>query len=155
MASIQQSFRDYIAPALQTLGVTRVGLLYVPEARQDGTSVTCSIEVTGATFEAQQQLDEAPLVVTTDLSVDFVYDTGVDRPQDKRDAVYAYFTKSLHNFAGQFQTRRGNAMVTEPYNIMFIALTGYAQGIQEGTKLRIESYGVRIKHHEIESRAPQ
>ena len=153
MASIQQSFRDYVAGPLQAIGVTKVGLLYVPEDRTDGSSVTCSIEVSGATFEQQQQLDNLPLVVTTELSVDFVYDTGVDRPQDKRDAVYDYFTGSLHGFKGQFAVRRGNEIVPEPYNIMGVLLTGYAQGIQEGTKVRVESYGFRIQHHHITARA--
>lgn len=160
MASIQQSFLDFIRPRLRNaptetpagvgLSDLKLGLLSVQpldaiSARgQSDDQMICSVSVAQASFAAAQQLDHEPLMVETSLQTEFLFKPGVPQAQDKRDLIYGLFLR-MHGFAGRFSD-------ADPYNIMALNVTGFAQGITEGTNIWIDSYAVRVLHHEIAPR---
>ena len=139
MASIQKSLADFLTPKLTSLGVARVGLLSIKPPDSGSDKVFCSISVGGAAFEPQD-LDSAPVIVTTDLAVDFVFEPRAPNLQDRKDAIFDYLVDEVHGFAGKFSSG-------DPFMVMSLTLTGYGQSVLEGTDVSVESYGMRAQWH--------
>ena len=143
MASVQGAVLEWLKPQLQVKplpGVDSIGLLVVDPPDQEGGSLTCSIEVSQASFDAQVSSYSA-LRVSTQMTINFTIEPGVARQQEKRDWLYRFFTDQIQGFTGVIPD---GAPEAEQYSIQGILLTGYSQGLLEGTEVSAEQYGILV-----------
>ena len=150
MASIQASLADYMRPDLTDMGVTRVALLWVQPPNYDGRDVICSLAVNNATYKGQN-LDRAPLYVTSNIAVDFVFEFNVKKQQEIKDKIYAYFTDHLHWYTGVLKPP-GAGDFKPVYEVFGAALTGYGQDTYPETDLGMERYALTVQHSKIAER---
>ena len=168
MASIQGAFLEWFRPQVakgrtarfmgddtEMPGVDNIALLSVRDPSSDGISVLCSIEVQSASFDAQLQT-AVPLRVQTVLNVNFTIEPRVRRQQERRDWLYKFFTDVVHGWAGTMSVRNTAGVSSEEgYSVQGMLLTGYSQGIIEGTEISVEQFGVLVPHATILDRGFQ